>query len=110
MLTIKRTCTNKIITRALAYESKPLLAILLPDADDCLPCPDLQRMAELLERDPNAIIVYNQHPRAVKLIGNLQRPETQIFIEIRQDTRGVLGLHALRKHNDQVETLDLNYQ
>lgn len=110
MLTIKRTCTNKIITRALAHESRPLLAILLPDADDCLPCSDLQHMNQLLGQNPDAIVVYNQHPRATEFIDKLQAPVAQIFIEIRQDTKGVLGLHALRKKNGQVITLELVYQ
>ncbi|MCH7882194.1 MAG: hypothetical protein IIB69_11605 [Proteobacteria bacterium] len=110
MVKIKRTCTNKIITRALALESKPLLAILTPDAEDCIPCSDLQQLGKLLKKDPRAIIVYNQHPLATQLIDSLQAPKDQIFVEIRQDTKGVLGLHALRKQNGQPETLELVYQ
>ena len=110
MLTIKRTCSIKIITRALAYDSKPLLAILLPDADDCIPCSDPQQLVQLLEQNSSAIIVYNQHPQTAQLIDKLQTSAAQIFIEIRQDTKGVLGLHALRKQNGQVKTLELVYQ
>ncbi|TDJ27762.1 MAG: hypothetical protein E2O57_05360 [Gammaproteobacteria bacterium] len=109
MLTIKRTCTNKIITRALASDSKPLLAILLPDADDCIPCTDIQHMNELLDQNPKAIIVYNQHPQTSQLIDQLQISAAQIFIEIRQDTKGVLGLQALRKQDGRAETLELVY-
>lgn len=110
MLTIKRTCTNKIITRALAYDSRPLLAILLPDADDCIPCSDPQQLGQLLEQNSSAIIVYNQHPQALQIIEKLHKPVAQIFIEIRQDTKGVLGLHALRQQKGRMETLELIYQ
>ncbi len=110
MVKIKRTCTNKIITRALQLDSKPLLAILTPDAEDCIPCSDLQQLGALLVKEPGAIVVYNQHPQATQLIGLLQAPADQIYLEIRQDTRGVLGLHALRKQNGQPETLELVYQ
>jgi hypothetical protein len=40
----------------------------------------------------------------------MQTPAAQVFIEIRQDTKGVLGLHAIRKKGHQQETLELNYQ
>ena len=110
MLTIKRTCTNKIITRALAYDSRPLLAILLPNADDCIPCSDPRQLDRLLEQNSSAIIVYNQHPQALRIIEKLHKPVAQIFIEIRQDTKGVLGLHALRQQKGQMETLELSYQ
>jgi len=36
----------------------------------------------------------------------MELPASQIFIEIRQDTRGP-GLHALRRHGSSVETLEL---
>jgi len=110
MVTIKRTCANKIITRALAHDSKPLQAVLLPDAEDCIPCSNQQQLSQQLEQDPRGIIIYNQHPHAALLIDNLKTPVDQIFIEIRQDTKGVLGLHALRKKNGRPETLELVYQ
>ena len=110
MLTIKRTCTNKIITRALGHDSKPMLAILLPNAEDCIPCADPQQLSKLLEENSDAIIVYNQHFAARQMIEALELSEAQIFIEIRQDTRGVLGLHALRNQSGQRETLELVYQ
>ena len=37
-------------------------------------------------------------------------PPTQIFIEIRQEIKGVLGLHAIRINHGQQETLELVYQ
>jgi hypothetical protein len=40
-------------------------------------------------------------------VDKLELPASQIFIEIRQDTRGVPGLHALRRHGSSVETLEL---
>lgn len=110
MLTIKRTCTNKIITRALGLGGKPLFAILRHGAEDCEPCPDLQQLQRLLDENPEAMIVYNQHEESIKLIECLQTLATQVFIEIRQDTKGVLGLHAIRKTGHRQETLELSYQ
>lgn len=110
MLTIKRTCTNKIITRALRLDGEPLVAILRQGADDCEPCSDLQQLQDLLDEYPEAIIVYNQHEDSIKLIGRLQTRPTQVFIEIRQDTKGVLGLHAIRNTGHRQETLELIYQ
>jgi len=40
----------------------------------------------------------------------LNLPESQVFIEIRQDTKGVLGLHAVRRSKPDNETLELIYQ
>ncbi len=110
MLSIKRTCTNKIITRALELDGKPLVAVLRQGAEDCEPCSDVQQLQNLLEEYSQAIIVYNQHEEAIKLINLLQLPAAQIFIEIRQETKGVLGLHAIRNIGGQQETLELVYQ
>ena len=109
MLTIKRTCTNKIITRALQLEGQPLIAILVPGADDCNPCENEAQLLELLEKNPGAMIVYNQHAYAIKLINQLQSPPNQVFIEIRQDTKGVLGLQAVHWINAGQELLELDY-
>ena len=110
MLTIKRTCTNKIITRALALEGKPLVAILRPGAEDCEPCFDTQKLQILLDKYSQAMIVYNQHEDAIKLVQHLEAPPAQVFIEIKQDTKGVLGLRAFRDNRGQQETLELIYQ
>jgi hypothetical protein len=110
MLTIKRTCTNKIITRALEVEGKPLVAILRPGAEDCEPCLDQQQLQNLLDENSQAMIVYNQHEDAVKLVKHLVTPPAQVFIEIKQDTKGVLGLQAIRNNRGQQDTLELNYQ
>jgi len=40
----------------------------------------------------------------------LKTPAAQIYIEIRQDTKGVLGLHAIRYRGQEPETLELIYQ
>ena len=110
MLTIKRTCTNKIITRALRMDGKPLVAILRPGAEDCEPCADVQQLQKMLDEYPESIIVYNQHQDSVKLIEHFSASLQQIYIEIRQDTRGVLGLHAIRNEGDRQKTLELIYQ
>ena len=41
---------------------------------------------------------------------SMKTPAAQIFIEIRQDTKGVLGLHAFRHQGQKRETLELIYQ
>ena len=110
MLTIKRTCTNKIITQAIAYGDQPLTAILPKDADDCIYSNDSEELQALLDQNTDAFVVYNQHPDAIKLVQQLQLPDAQVFVEISQDTRGVLGLHAIRKHGNLQETLELIYQ
>jgi RNase P protein component len=109
MLTIKRTCTNKIITRALMLEGQPLIAILRPGAEDCDPCEDEHHLLDQLEKNPESIIVYNQHREAIELVSQLQLPAKQIFIEVKQDTKGVLGLHAIRRNETRQQTLELNY-
>ena len=97
MLTIKRRCSYRIITRAVNCTGKPLVALLMPGADDCDPCLDPDQLQASLDARPEAIIVYNQHAEALALVEKLTLAASQIFIEIRQDTKGVLGLHATRK-------------
>ncbi len=87
-----------------------MVAILRQGAEDCEPCSDLQQLQDLLDEYPDAIIVYNQHQDAIKRIEDLPTPPTQVYIEIRQDTKGVLGLHAIRNTGHRQETLELIYQ
>lgn len=108
MLTIKRSCSNRIITRALAAADQPFTAILVPQAEDCIPATD--DLAQLFAQNPGSMIVYNQHPDALNRVKNLQTPEQQIIIEIRQETRGVLGLQAKYKNSPLGEILELIYQ
>lgn len=110
MPTIKRSCSYKIITRAVQLDGKPLVALLMPDADDCESCLDQDQLQAGLDANPDAIIVYNQQAEAKALVVKLKVPATQIFIEIRQDTKGVLGLHAIRRRQHGPETLELIYQ
>jgi hypothetical protein len=44
------------------------------------------------------------------MVEKLKTPAEQIYIEIRQDTKGVLGLHAIRYRGREPETLELIYQ
>ena len=81
-----------------------------PDAEDCEPCSDAQQLHNLLKESSDAIIVYNQHQDSIKLIQQVAPLPAQILIEIRQDTKAVLGLHAIRKGRHQQETLELIYQ
>ena len=110
MLTIKRTCTNKIITQAIAYGDQPLTAILPKDADDCIYSNDSEELQALLDQNTDAFVVYNQHPHARSQIAKLETDDGQIIIEIRQETRGVLGLEARYKNSLPGETLELLYQ
>ena len=76
----------------------------------CEPYADAQQLQKLLSESSEAFIVYNQHQDAIDLIEGLAASPTQVFIEIRQDTKGVLGLHAIRKTQGRQETLELIYQ
>ena len=110
MLTIQRSCSYKIITRALQSDGEPLVGILPPGAEDCDYTLDLNQLQAGLKANPGAFIVYNQHADAVALIDQLTMGADQVLIEIRQDTKGVLGLQAMRKIGPETETLELIYQ
>ena len=110
MLTIGRGCSYRIITRAVQRDDQPLVGLLQTGADDCEYSPDADQLIAGLAANPQTIVVYNQHPDALALIDRLGLDDGQILIEIRQDTKGVLGLHALRKDAAGAETLDLVYQ
>lgn len=91
-------------------DGRPLVALLMPAGEDCEPCLDQHQLQVNLDANPEAIIVYNQQADAGALVEKLNTPATQIFIEIRQDTKGVLGLHAFRHRGQKSETLELIYQ
>ena len=110
MLTIRRTCSNKIITRALGCEDRPLVALLAPGAEDCEVCLDPDQLQARLDSDPDVIIVYNQQADAMALIENLTVDPTRVFIEIRQDTKGVLGLQAYHRKDREPEALELFHE
>jgi hypothetical protein len=110
MLTIERTCSIKIITRALNSEGKPLVALLMPGAEDCEILLDRDQLQASLDARPEAIIVYNQQAEAIALVAEVEVAPAQIFIEIRQDTKGVLGLQAFHKKDQTPEALELEYQ
>ncbi len=110
MLTIERSCSYNIITRAVHLGDEPLVALLLPGADDCETCLDQDQLQTSLDANPEAIIVYNQHADALTRAGNLKVVSGQKYIEIRQDTKGLLGLHAIRDRAHEPETLELIYQ
>jgi len=110
MLTIKRTCGNKIITRALDTEDKPLVALLMPGAEDCEVCLERDQLQARLDADSRVMIVYNQQADAMALVEGLEVGPTQVFIEIRQDTKGVLGLQAYHKKDHAPEALELFHE
>ncbi|MDH3447200.1 MAG: hypothetical protein OEO18_03520 [Gammaproteobacteria bacterium] len=110
MLTIKRTCSNKIITRALESEGRPLLALLMPGAEDCEVYSETDQLQAGLVASPGAIIVHNQQADAIAQVASLQVPPGQVFIEVRQDTKGVLGLEAYHRKGHQPEALELLHE
>lgn len=110
MLTIGRDCSYRIITHAVHHADQPLVGLLYPGADDCEYSLDADRLSAGLAANPQSIIVYNQHPDALALIDRLRSGDDQLLIEIRQDTKGVLGLQALRRTEVGVEMLELVYQ
>jgi hypothetical protein len=110
MMTIKRGCSYRIITRAVNAENRPLVALLEPGADDCNPCLEADQLQAAIDAQPDVVIVYNQQAEARERVNGLTLAEDQVFIEIRQDTKGVLGLHALRRGKSGAETLELIYQ
>lgn len=86
------------------------MAQLMPGGSDCETCLDQNQLQASLEAHPGAIIVYNQQAEALALVDRLAVPGSQVFFEVRQDTRGVLGLHAISNRDDSPKTLDLIYQ
>ena len=110
MLTIKRTCSNKIITRALECEGQPLVALLEPGAEDCEVCFDRNQLQTALKARPEAMVVYNQQADAIALVESLDVSPAQVFIEIRQDTKGVLGLQAYHNKDHEAEALELFHE
>lgn len=107
MLTIKRTCANKIITHALRYDGRALIATLNLDAEDCVICDSIEQLQQRLKLDKEMAILYNQHAEAIRQVMSIDTPLDQLFIEIRQDTKGVLGLHASYKNTNKMEPLEL---
>ena len=110
MLTIQRSCSYKIITRALREAGKPLVGLIYPGAADCEYSLDPDQLKSKLESCSGAFLVYNQQAEALALVDELQLSAEQVLIEVRQDTKGVLGLHAMRKTGTKTETLELVYQ
>jgi len=94
MPSIRRSCSNRIITRALEAEGRPLLAMSQPGVEVCEIGADAKQLRTRLEAVAQAIIVYNQQADASALVDRLEPSPAQVFIEIRQDFRGVLGLQA----------------
>ncbi len=110
MLRIRRTCSNRIITRALESEGEPLVALLRPGAEDCEVCLDSALLQARIDAEPDTIIVYNQQAEAIALVDRLEVSPAQVFIEIRQDTKGVLGLQAYHRKGHAPEALELLHE
>ena len=109
-LTIRRAASYRIITRALEHDDRPLVGLLAPDAEDCELCLDPDQLRAKLDTNPAAIIVYNQQADAMSLVDELTVDPDQVYIEIEQDTKGVLGLYAHRRKAGERQTVELVYQ
>ena len=109
-LTIRRTASYRIITRALEHDNRPLVGLLAPDADDCETGLDPDQLRAKLDANPDAIIVYNQQADAMSLVDSLDAEADRVYIEIEQDTKGVLGLYAHRRMAGERQTVELVYQ
>lgn len=95
------------MTHALKYERRVLIATLQLDAEDCEICDGIEQLQQRLDQDSGIAIVHNQHVEAINQVMSIDTPLDQLFVEIRQDTKGVLGLHASYKNSHQLETLEL---
>ena len=109
-LAIRREASYRIITRALERAGQPLVGLLEADAEDCRTGLDPDQLRATLEAEPQAIIVYNQQADAMLLVDSLPATPKWIYIEIEQDTKGVLGLYAHRRVAGGRETLELVYR
>ncbi len=109
-LTISRAASYRIITRALEHDNRPLVGLLAVDADDCELCLDPDQLRTKLDANPDTIIVYNQQADAMSLVDSLDVSPDRVYIEIEQDTKGVLGLYAHRRVAGERQTVELVYQ
>ena len=110
MLTINRCCSNRIITHALALDGQPYTAVLPQQADDCITAENIDELQNLLNSNPGSMVVYNQHPESIERVNQLEATDQQIILEIRQETRGVLGLQARYINAKADAALELIYQ
>lgn len=97
MLKIDRSCSQRIITTAIKHSSEALLGLLDASGSRFQTYPDGEQLLAALASEPTAMIVHNQHNQARSAIASLDLPASQIVIEIREETRGVLGLQATRQ-------------
>ena len=102
MLKIERSCSQRIITAALKNPSSALLGLLDAEGVQFTIYPDQQSLNEALMSQPGAIVVHNQNHEAKTSIAEMNLSDSQLVIEIREETKGVLGLQATRfgDHSD----------
>ncbi len=99
MLKIDRSCSQRIITTALQHPSSAMLGLLDADGKQFETFADSAALTDALKSRPGAIVVHNQDNQALSSIAALELSAAQIVIEIREETKGVLGLQATR-HGD----------
>ena len=78
MMTIRRSCSYRIITRAVNAEGQPLVGLLAPGAEDCELCLDADQLQAAVKARADTVIVYNQHADALALVDTLNVPESQV--------------------------------
>ena len=96
MLTIARETSNRIISAALMRNNQAFTAVLPAAAADYIAVESTEALRTTLVQNPQALVIYNQNEAAQARIDSITFDHQQIFIEIRQETRGVLGLQARR--------------
>lgn len=102
MIKIDRSCSQRIITIALQHPTSPLIGLLDASGKRFSTYPDSNALSNALQAQSDAIIVHNQHEDARSSVAAQTLSASQVVIEIREDTKGVLGLQATR-YGDQVE-------
>ncbi len=90
---IKRTLANKIMTLALRKHETSLFCLLSQD-EKLICAQDCDDLRELWRQSPQALLVYNQHPRSLEMQDCIEYRQGQCSIEVFQDTEGVFGLRA----------------
>jgi len=90
---IKRTIANQIMTHAIRNHETCLLCVLKNNEN--LHCSNAcEEIPALLEKDPVAVLVYNQNADSLQMKDRIAWHDGQQSIEVFQDTEGVFGLRA----------------
>jgi len=90
------------MSRALSHSDQCLVGVINPD--ESLLCSDNAiQVNELLQNNPDAVLIYNQSANASSIRQNILLQDGQQCIEIFQDIEGVFGLRAYQQF-DKIQT------